>query len=109
MIAYMQRAGFFICVLLTALMLPLPIEAADAVPLQPAHPTQVNWNLTPEQVRSTCSAQIAAFDAAVKRIMAIHGRRTFRNTLLPLENAEADLNDRLVAQSFLFNMAIDKP
>lgn len=41
--------------------------------------------------------------------MAIRGARTFQNTLLPLENAESDLSDRLVAQGFLFNMAIDKP
>src|SRR6202035_3302497 len=37
------------------------------------------------------------------------GPRTFQNTLLPLENGESDLNDRLVAQGFLFNMAVDKP
>jgi len=96
-------------VLSTALMVPLPTVAADAVPLQAAHPTQIDWSLTPEQITSTCTAQIAAFDAAAKRIMAVRGQRTFENTLLPLENAEADLSDRLVAQGFLFNMAIEKP
>ncbi len=106
---YMQRVVRFVCALLTALMVPLPIEAADAVPLQPARLTQIDWNLTPEQIKSTCTAQIATFDNAVKRIMAVRGERTFQNTLLPLENGESDLNDRLVAQSFLFNMAIDKP
>src|SRR6185437_2764967 len=105
----MRRVVPFIVALISALTLPLPMAAADAVPLQPAHPTQIDWNLTPEQIASTCKAQIAAFDAAVKRIMAVRGQRTFANTLLPLENAEADLNDRLVAQGFLFNMAIDKP
>jgi thimet oligopeptidase len=90
-------------------MLPLPLKAADAVPLQPAHPTQIEWNLTPAQITSTCTVQIAAFDSAVKHIMALRGPRTFANTLLPLEDAEADLNDRLVAQGFLFNMAVDKP
>lgn len=105
----MQRVRLFVCALLGALILPAPMEAADAVPLQPAHPTQIDWNLTPEQITSSCTAQIAAFDAAAKRIMALHGRRTFQNTLLPLENAEADLSDNLVAQGFLFNMAIEKP
>ena len=67
----MQRVVRSICALLTALMIPLPMEAAGAVPLQPAHPTQIDWNLTPEQITSTCTAQIADFDAAVKRIMAV--------------------------------------
>ena len=106
----MQRPVRFVCALLTALVIPFPIAAAaaDAVPLEPAHPTQIDWNLTPEQITSTCTAQIAAFDAAVKRIMAVRGQRTFENTLLPLEDAESDLNDRTVAQGFLFNMAVDK-
>jgi thimet oligopeptidase len=56
--------------LLTAVMLPLPMEAAGAVPLQAARPTQIDWNLTPEQITSTC--------------MAMRGQRTFTNTLLPL-------------------------
>ncbi len=92
-------------------MAPLAFGAAPAEPppLQPARPTQIDWNLTPEQIASTCAAQIADFDAAVKRIMAVRGQRTFQNTLLPLEDAESDLNDRLIAQGFLFNMAIDKP
>ena len=98
--------------LLAALMAPLTTGAAPAEmgpPLQPARPTQIDWSLTPDQITSSCTAQIAAFDAAVKRIMAVRGQRTFQNTLLPLENAEADLSDRLVAQGFLFNMAIEKP
>lgn len=105
----MHRVGLVICALLAVPALPLPVDAATAVPLQAAHPTQIDWNLTPEQITSTCTAQIAAFDAGVKRIMAVRGQRTFQNTLLPLENAESDLNDRLVAQGFLFNMAIEKP
>ncbi|HEY1975979.1 MAG TPA: M3 family metallopeptidase [Candidatus Baltobacteraceae bacterium] len=105
----MHRVVHVVCALLTALLLPLPVAAADAAPLQPAHPTAIDWNLTPEQIASSCTAQIAAFDAAVKRIMAVRGQRTFANMLLPLENAEADFSDRLVAQGFLFNMAIDKP
>ena len=73
---YMLRVVRFVWALLTALMVPLPMEAADAVPLQPAHPTQIDWNLTPEQITSTCTAQIAALDAAVKRVMAIACERS---------------------------------
>ncbi len=107
----MDRTVRIVSALLATLMAPLAIGAAPAetAPLQTARPTQIDWNLTPEQITSTCTAQIANFDAAVKRIMALSGPRTFQNTLLPLEDAEADLNDRLVAQGFLFNMAVDKP
>ena len=107
----MDRTVRIVSALLATLMAPLAIGAAPAetAPLQPARPTQIDWNLTPEQIASTCAARIADFDAAVKRIMAVRSARTFQNTLLPLEIAEADLNDRLVAQGFLFNMAVDKP
>ncbi len=81
----------------------------SAAPLSPATPTQVNWNLTPEQIAANCKTQIGALDASVKRIMALKDPRTFANTLLPLENAEAQLNDRLVAEGFLFYMAGSKP
>ena len=110
MIALMKRIARFVCALLAATLVPPAIWAApaDVAPLQPARPTQIDWNLTPEQIASTCAAEVATFDASVKRIMAVKGPRTFANTLLPLENAESDLNDRLVAQGFLFNMAVDK-
>ncbi|MFN2448835.1 MAG: M3 family metallopeptidase, partial [Candidatus Baltobacteraceae bacterium] len=85
-----------------------PAHAAPPA-LAPAHPTRIEWNLTPDQIAINCKTQISAFDTAVKRIMALRGKRTFANTLLPLENAEADFSDRLVAESFLFNMADQKP
>ncbi len=85
----------------------VPVGAAG-VPLQAAHPTEVDWNLSPQQIAANCKTQIGAFDSAVKRIMALKGKRTFANTMLPLENAEADLNDRTIAEQFLFNMATEK-
>jgi thimet oligopeptidase len=105
-----DRIVRIVSALLATAMAPLAIGAASAqtAPLQTPQPTHIDWNLTPEQIATTCTAEIANFDAAVKRIMALHGSRTFKNTLLPLENAESDLNDRLVAQGFLFNMAADK-
>lgn len=76
--------------------------------LAPARPTVVNWNLTPDQIAANCKTQLGVFDSAVKRIASFKGKRTFANTLLPLENAESDESDNLVAESFLFNMATEK-
>lgn len=81
---------------------------ASAAALQTAHPTVVNWNLSPAQIAANCKGQIAALDASVKRILAQKGRRTFANTVLPLENAEADVNDKLLAEGFLFYVATDR-
>ncbi len=82
--------------------------SARAAELQPAHPTTFNWNLSPQQIASNCKRQIAAADAVVQSVIALSGKRTFENTVLPLENAEADLNDRLIPESFLFNVSTSK-
>ena len=75
-----HRTVRIVSALLATLLAPSAIAAAPAetAPLQPARPTQIDWNLTPEQITSTCTAQIADFDAAVKRIMAVRGPRTFQ-------------------------------
>lgn len=82
--------------------------ASGAAPLGPAHPTIINWNLTPEQVAANCKRQIALFDSRAAALMKQRGTRTFANTMLPLENAEADFSDNTVAETFLFNVAADK-
>ncbi|MBV8364213.1 MAG: Zn-dependent oligopeptidase [Candidatus Eremiobacteraeota bacterium] len=82
---------------------------AAATPLGPAHPTVVNWNLSAAQIKTNCKTVISSVDSAVKRILAQRTRRTFANTLVPLENASSDLNDRLVAETFLFEVSPDKP
>ena len=84
---------------------PLP---ASAAPLGAPHPTQINWNLTPAMIAANCKQQIGVADSVVKAILADRKPHTFANTILPLENAEADINDRLVAEGFLFNVATDK-
>ena len=99
-------AGLLFLALSTHTVLAAPSGAAA---LGPAHPPAITWNLAPDQIAVNCKARIAQFDASVKRIMAAKGARTFANTLLPLENAESDLNDRLVAEGFLFNMSTSKP
>ncbi|MFN2528821.1 MAG: M3 family metallopeptidase [Candidatus Baltobacteraceae bacterium] len=86
----------------------LSMSPASATPLGPVRPTIVKWDLTPAEIAANCTTRIGMLDAAVKRIMAIKGPRTVQNTLIPLESAEADLNDKTVAEQFLFNMATDK-
>ncbi|PZR56129.1 MAG: hypothetical protein DLM50_09040 [Candidatus Meridianibacter frigidus] len=87
---------------------PMLTPALAAAALESPHPTVVNWNITPVQIAADCKRELAAVDTVVKAVLARKSARTFQNTLLPLENAEADLNDRLVADGFLFNMATDK-
>ncbi|MEO6835448.1 MAG: M3 family metallopeptidase [Candidatus Tumulicola sp.] len=82
---------------------------ARAAQLQAAHPTVFDWDLSPAQIAANCKRQIAATDAVVQRVIALSGERTFDNTVLPVENAEADLNDRLVPEGFLFNVSTSKP
>ncbi|MBV9277682.1 MAG: hypothetical protein JOZ97_05535, partial [Candidatus Eremiobacteraeota bacterium] len=82
---------------------------ASAAALGPAHPTVLNWSLSAAQIKANCKTVINSVDSAIKRVLAHHGKRTFANTLLPLENASSDLNDRLVAETFLFEVSPDKP
>ena len=82
--------------------------ASAAAPLGPAHPTILNWNLSAAQIKQNCKSVIGNVDSSVKRILARRGHRTFANTLLPLEDANAELNDRLVAETLLFSVSTDK-
>jgi len=99
-------SSLLLCLLVGETALQAPARAAA---LGPAHPTQVKWNLTPAEIAANCKTQLAKVDARIKQIMALKGPRTFANTVLPLEDAEADINDKLVAEGFLFNTSIDKP
>ena len=83
--------------------------AASAATLQPARPTYENWNLSAAEVRSSCTAEIAKTQAAVNAIVAMRAKRTFQNTVVPLENASSNLNDATVAQQFLAEIATSKP
>lgn len=81
------------------------LSARAAVPLP--GPTQVDWNLTPSQITQTCKAAIAQAQTRLNALLALKGKRTFANTVLPLENLTSDLNDTTVAQQFLVNVATD--
>jgi len=91
------------------LLLAIGDRPALAAALGPAHPTVLNWNLTPAQISQNCKTVIGAVDSALKTVLARKGPRTFANTLVPLEDASSDLNDRLVAETFLFEVSTDKP
>lgn len=68
----------------------------------------VNWNLSPAALTSSCNAAIARLKQRESAIVRQRSARTFSTVVLPLENAEADLNDDTVAQTFLFNVSPDK-
>ena len=93
--------------MLKALVASLTLLAAAGA--APSGRLQPDWNLTPAQIAANCAREIGKMDAVVRRIEAFKGHRTFQNTVLPLEDAGADLNDHLIAESFLFNVAVDKP
>jgi thimet oligopeptidase len=99
-------AGLALCCMVIC---PAGNRSAMAAPLGPAHPTVVNWSLTPTQIKQNCRSVIGAVDGTIKSLLAHRGSRTFANTLLPLENASSDLNDRLVAETLLFEVSPDKP
>jgi len=75
----------------------------------PNVPTRVNWNLTAADIKTNCAAQIAKTlslsNAALRRPLKTV---TFANTLLPLENISADLNDNLAAEGMLAFISPDK-
>jgi len=83
------------------------VSPVYTVAATPDAATQVNWNLTPAQIAATCKTAIAQTQTRLNALLAARGRRTFSNTVRPLENLTADLNDETVAQQFLFNVATD--
>lgn len=85
------------------LSLTFTIAAAIAgAAAPPSAATAVNWNLTAPQIASTCAAAISEAKSRENALLALHGSKTFRSVVLPLENLSSDLNDGTVAQTFLF-------
>ncbi|HEX3463696.1 MAG TPA: M3 family metallopeptidase, partial [Candidatus Elarobacter sp.] len=95
-----------------ALLATLPVTAPAASPSEAAKPAgsvlAINWSLTPAQIASSCASSIATTKKRVDALGAARSRRTFATVVLPLETAEADLNDDLAAQGFLYNVSTDK-
>ncbi|HYZ14876.1 MAG TPA: hypothetical protein VE591_00690, partial [Candidatus Acidoferrum sp.] len=86
-------ASALACALLAGL--PLAAPAAPSAAIMP-----VEWNLSPQQIRSSCATKVAALRQRVDAIVRTRSARTFATVVLPLENASADLNDDLAAQAF---------
>jgi thimet oligopeptidase len=94
--------------------------AASAAPAQPATPaapngpllpadTGVNWNLTPDQINTTCDAAIKQAKDTIKQIETTPiGQADFGNGIKGVETAVAVMNDALVAQGVLSQIAVDK-
>ena len=90
-------------------MLPLLISppgaaGAQAAPAMPA----IDWNLTPQQIASTCASAIQAAKGREHALVVNRMANTFETVLVPLENLTADLNDNTVAQTFLFQVGLSK-
>ncbi len=84
------------------------IAALTLAALATAQPTHVDWNLTPGQINTTCTAAIAKAQNQVKALLAQHGPQTFSSVVLPLENLTSDLSDSTLAQWFLFQVSTSK-
>lgn len=80
-----------------------------AVSAGPKVPTQVNFALSAADIKANCAREIATDKSRAEAIVAEAGARTLANTLLPLENIFADLNDNLAGEGMLAYLASDKP
>ena len=68
----------------------------------------IDWNVSAAQLKADCSGQIASAKNRVNAIVAAPGPRTAATVLIPLENVQADLSDRTVADQFLFNVSTSR-
>lgn len=89
--------------LLAGLALPMLGGAA------PAGAPSLDFTLSAAQIKSNCAAALAkaktAADAIVKGAST---HATFAGVVKPLEDLNSDLNDELVSETFLANVASDK-
>jgi thimet oligopeptidase len=91
-------------VLAASLVAALPV----AVPAKPgAAVLPIDWSLTPAQIATSCTASIATAKRRIRQIADGRSARTFTAVVLPVENATADFNDDLAAQTFLYNVSTD--
>ncbi|GAC1659620.1 MAG: M3 family metallopeptidase [Candidatus Elarobacter sp.] len=96
-----SSAALLAAVLLATLPLQSPAKPPAAV-------LAVDWSLSPHTVAASCAASIATVGHRVDAIVRGRSRRTFATVVLPIENASADFNDDLAAQTFLYNVSTDK-
>lgn len=93
------------------LLAPVAIAIAAvsfATPARSAAPDGLKWDLSATQIATSCAAALKRAGTRIDAIVRSRSPRTFANVVLPLENVTADLNDGLVAQTFLVYVSPDK-
>ncbi|TAM58838.1 hypothetical protein EPN52_09320 [bacterium] len=71
--------------------------------------TGMAWSSTPAQIEQSCAAAISQSKAAIAKLeITPLEQRTLQNALLPLEDAESELNDRTAVDAVLYQLAPDK-
>src|SRR5580704_4704999 len=93
--------------LCVATTVPVASNSSPVVPAG-AHPTNINWTFSVADIKSSCAAGIVRARKAVTALVARRAARTFSNTVVALEDINADLNDKLAAQTFLSEVSPDK-
>jgi len=103
------RATARLASLLIATLAAAP--AAATVPAgSPATPVRIDYALDAKAIARRCRSEIERARVAADAIVHVPAaRRSFAAVVLPLENLGADLNDRLVAESFLSNVGTERP
>jgi thimet oligopeptidase len=82
-------------------------SAPSASPATPPGVRAIDWSLSPAQIASTCAASIARVRRGFAAVAHLRGPKTFGSVVAPLEDAGADFNDDLAAQTFLYNVSTD--
>ena len=92
-----------------AVATPLALPGgAQASTLPPA--PNIDYALSSAQIAANCATQIGSAKRAVALIAAVPARaRSFTTVVLPLENATADLGDRLMPETLLSSVSTSRP
>jgi thimet oligopeptidase len=83
---------------------------ASAPPPSPATPPgalALDWSLSAANITTSCAAAIARTRSRFAAVAHVRGPKTFAGVIVPLEDAGAELNDDLAAQTFLYNVSTD--
>jgi len=88
-----------------ALLLTAPAAAPAAAPR--VVPLVINWNLTPEQITSSCATEIALVKKRIDAMVHQRSARTFASVFATYEQISADAGDDLAAQGLLYILSPD--
>jgi thimet oligopeptidase len=92
-----------------AAVLVVVAHDSAAQPAPPAPGTGIDWRLSPEQITSSCKAEISKARARIQALTALPARKlSVAEGLGALETAIADMNAALVAQRLLAHAAPDE-